>query len=442
MASRVASVLCAACMAVLAAQVLAFTVGQPSQAVSLPRIEGVSAGSANSAGQKDGGAICGAVVAMLAASGLAARSRRRGTVQCNAFSSSSSGFMGTSCASAYITTHEVPVHQPEPRAMSGVASMGMKAQVWWITNTGFDGPKRGGARIFDSRRRESRRRGEELFRHNVNEFEFCVHNLVAAPGSRQKRIQRGRGKYGHHGRTCGYGTTKNGAHKRGRRTLNPGYEGNQKPLHLKTPKLTQEQRDSMKADPFTWLPLKVLNLCEDGDEVDYMDLKVRGLPVPSRRRFDRVKIKGTDEDDEFTVKNLTVYANAFEPAAREKIEKNGGRCIRLTDVGNLPIDARWMSTNEFEAKEDGNDEAAEAEGEVEGEEENPDVKKAKKGPCFHGSKTCRRYFAFGAAHTLWRCPFQRAASDSIAMLWLSQLAVDSTRVVLAQHFTSQLSERA
>ena len=26
-----------------------------------------------------------------------------------------------------------------------------------------------------------------------------------------------------------------------------------------------------------------------------------------------------------------------------------GRCIRLTDVGNLPIDARWMSTNEFEA---------------------------------------------------------------------------------------------
>ena len=73
---------------------------------------------------------------------------------------------------------------------------------------------------------------------------------------------------------------------------------------------------------------------------------------------------------------------------------------------------------------------------------NPDVKKAKKGPCFHGSKTCRRYFAFGAAHTLWRCPFQRAASDSIAMLWLSQLAVDSTRVVLAQHLTSQLSERA
>ena len=69
------------------------------------------------------------------------------------------------------------------------------------------------------------------------------------------RIQRGRGKYGHHGRTCGgmlrcpetcfflegYGQKKGGgAGKRGRRTLNPGYEGNQKPLHLKTPKLTQD----------------------------------------------------------------------------------------------------------------------------------------------------------------------------------------------------------
>lgn len=131
-----------------------------------------------------------------------------------------------------------------------------------------------------------RRRGEELFRHDPNchkkfiaasdlcfvrvsrtagqwdnlgyqghdtdNFELCVHNLIAAPGTAKKKVIRGRGKYGHHGRTCGaklripavlwslwrldsghgssafatrgYGTTKNGAHKRGRRTLNPGYE--------------------------------------------------------------------------------------------------------------------------------------------------------------------------------------------------------------------------
>eukprot|EP00913_Durusdinium_trenchii_P022062 g20732.t1 len=261
--------------------------------------------------------MCGVVFGLLAASGLAVRSmRRKRGVECNAFSSSSSGFMGTSCASSYIlspSAYEV-TPQPQPVA-SGVASMGMKAQVWWIRNNGFDGPKRGGARIFESRRRESRRRGEELFRHDVDE------------------IQRGRGKYGHHGRTCGHGCTKNGAHKRGRRTINPGYEGNQKPLHLKTPKLTQAQRDSMKQDPYTPITVQVLNLCEDGDEVDYMDLFVRGFP-------------------ELTAKNLTVYAHAFEPAAREKIEMNGGRCIRLSDVGSLPIDARWLSTNEFKVGTD------------------------------------------------------------------------------------------
>ena len=69
----------------------------------------------------------------------------------------------------------------------------------------------------------------------------------------------------------------------------------------------------MKRDPFTPVKLEVLNLCEDGDEaykfkyfkcyilgtahqVDYMDLFVRGFPVPPRKKFDRVKIKATEKD--------------------------------------------------------------------------------------------------------------------------------------------------
>lgn len=355
MVSRMLSVACAAMAALFAARAFsAFAVGQ------VPK---VGAGSA-AAGNGSSGSICGAVVGLLAAGGLAARSMRRSRgVQCNAFSSSSSGFMGTPCASSYIaaapTSYEAPTPQPQPfqPVLSGVASMGMKAQVWWVKNTGFDGPKKGGARIFESRRRESRRRGEELFRHDTDNFEFCVHNLIHAPGALKKKIVRGRGKYGHHGRTCGYGTTKNGAHKRGRRTLNPGYEGNQKPLHLKTPKLTRDQLDTMKQDPYTQIDIKVLNMCEDGDEVDYMDLFVRGLPVQSRKKFDKVKVK-TKEADVLTTKNLIVYAHAFEPPAREKIEQNGGRCIRLSDVGSLPIDARWLSTNEFKVQDDENEEGA------------------------------------------------------------------------------------
>jgi len=367
MAPTRAPVFVAACAA-LAAYALseAFAVtGNAAKNLSTPRLAardkgiGMQAQSASAGVSPVGSAMCGAAVALLAAGGLAARSvqRKNGLVQCNAFSSSSSGFMGTPCASSYVSSYQAaPVQEEQPRALSGVASMGMKAQVWWIRNNGYDGPARGGAKLWDSRRRESRRRGEELFRHDVDNFELCVHNLVSAPGSRRKRIQRGRGKYGHHGRTCGYGTTKNGAHKRGRRTLNPGYEGNQKPLHLKSPKLLPHQRESMKADPYTHVSLQILNLCEDGDEVDYMDLFVRGLPVEPRKRFDRVKITGKDAD-ELTAKNLTVYAHAFEPAAREKIEENGGRCIRLTDVGSLPVDANWSSTNSFKVGgEEGGDE--------------------------------------------------------------------------------------
>jgi len=209
----------------------------------------------------------------------------------------------------------------------------MKNQVWWIQNNGFDG-KRGG-KIFDSRRRESRRRGEELFRHDVDTFELTQSNLIPAPGSHKRKIRRGRGKYGTHGRTCGFGN--GGAHKRGRRTINPGYEGGHVPLHIRTPILTREQRDSMKRDPFTPIPLDVLNMCDDGEKVDYMDLFVRGLPVQRVYKFDKFKVKGT-EKDEFNVKNLTVYAHAFEPAAREKIEDNGGKCVRLHEWSSLPLD--------------------------------------------------------------------------------------------------------
>jgi len=281
---------------------------------------------------------CGAA-ATLAVAGLAARAgrrRQRGASAMrrgafSAFSSSGSGFMGTPAAASFGVVQTEPAENGND-SRQGVAGMGMRAQVWWIQNNGFDGRS---GKIFDSRRRESRRRGEELFRHDVDTFELTQSNLISAPGSRKRKIRRGRGKYGHHGRTCGFGN--GGAHKRGRRTINPGYEGGGVPLHIRTPILTQEQRDSMKRDPFTPIYLKTLNMCEDGDKVDYQDLFVRGFPVKRIFRFDKIKVKGSDSDL-FTVKNLTVYAHAFEPAAREKIENNGGKCVRLHEWSNLPLD--------------------------------------------------------------------------------------------------------
>eukprot|EP00931_Biecheleriopsis_adriatica_P096179 TRINITY_DN6982_c0_g1_i2.p1 TRINITY_DN6982_c0_g1~~TRINITY_DN6982_c0_g1_i2.p1 ORF type:complete len:386 (-),score=81.53 TRINITY_DN6982_c0_g1_i2:53-1210(-) len=328
------------------------------KSLSLPRLsqratEPQIASSSSAGRAADQSALCGAVAAVLAAGGLAARSAARksraSAAQCQAFSSGSSGFMGTSCASSYLSGgYQAVVAPPQQPEISGVASMGMKAQTWWIRNNGFDGPAKGGARIFDSRRRESRRRGEELFRHDVDNFELCMHNLIPAPGSHRRKIIRGRGKYGHHGRTCGWGISGNGAKKRGRRTLNPGYQGGATPLHLRVPKLSKADMISMKQDPYAPVYLGVLNMCEDGDEVDYQELFIRGLPVRRKQSWRKIKIKGSEED-EFTVKNLTVYAHVFEPIAREKIEKNGGKCIRLTEVGSLPVGSDWLDTaNNFE----------------------------------------------------------------------------------------------
>lgn len=291
----------------------------------------------------------GLVFGILAVVGTAGAFGRNSSTERNAFCSSTSGFLGSPAISSFAV---VPVGAPAAQApqSQGVAGMEMKNQVWWIKNTGFDG--RGG-KIFDWRRRESRRRGEELFRHDVDNFELNMHNLIAAPGSAKKKVVRGRGKYGSHGRTCGYGN--GGAHKRGRRTLNPGYEGGVKPLHIKTPILTKAQQDSMKRDPFTPVYLETLNMCDDGDEVDYMDLFMRGLPVQRQYKFDRIKIKGTDTD-EFDVKNLTVYAHAFEPPAREKIEKNGGRCVRLHEWSNLPLDEGAIRVSATSGQEGGEEE--------------------------------------------------------------------------------------
>jgi len=263
----------------------------------------------------------------LAAATRKATKRRRADVQRHSFlGSESSGFFGAPTETAFSIAPDVQ----DASSRNGVAGLGMKATIWWITNNGFEG--RGG-KIFDSRRRESRRRGEEMFRHDVDSFELTLNNLIGAPGQKKWKIRRGRGKYGHHGRTCGKGT--GGAKKRGRGTVPITYEGGNVPLQIRTPKLSKEQLASMRPDPYTPITLGVLNCCDDGDEVDYMDLYLRGLPLKKTSRRDIYKVKGTEEDD-FTVKNLTVYAHVFEPAAREKIELNGGRCIRLDEVTNLP----------------------------------------------------------------------------------------------------------
>jgi len=229
---------------------------------------------------------------------------------------------------------------------SALSSMVMRGQTWWLTNKGEDPTHLQKIKIWDYKKREAKRRGEHLYASDVDTFEMRMDNLIQPPGSHQKRKQVCRSKYGHKGRTGGYG--RKGAKARGRRRNNPGFEGGNAPIHHRIPRLTQEQLNSMKKDMTTKITLENLNQCNDGDEVDYYELFIRGIPVPFRgtmAQHQKVKIVG-EEDDEFTVKDLKVYAHFFMPTAREKIEALGGECIRLHQVTNIPVALEYAKLEE------------------------------------------------------------------------------------------------
>jgi ribosomal protein L15 len=232
---------------------------------------------------------------------------------------------------------------------------------WWLkTSTGFDAKttKRGGGRneqgcahrIKDWQRRESRRRGEEDFRHDVDNFELMTTNLIRAPGDIHVSHTKAycRSKFGHRGRSAGKG--RKGAGVRGRRTMHPNWEGGGKfPYHLRMPKISLEERRRFKHDGYERITFNSLNLLSDGEEAEFQDLRMRGLMVMEQGRMRewiqhdvKTKVVCKDENEELTAKNLKVYAHKFDPLAREKIEAEGGQCIRLDEETNLPIEAEYV----------------------------------------------------------------------------------------------------
>jgi len=346
------------CLVVMAGTNLAFMAPASRAPMAAPSVQpprapasagasplGVAALGANSSTSSMGPLCAAAAAAAVALGGrvLAKAGERRrnrgGVCAVKAFGSSSSGFMGSPAASTSIVVAEGPAVDDYSNR-NGAGGMGMRGQVWWITGQTLD--NRPAGQVNEWPRRESRRRGDEDFRHDVDNFELHSQNLICAPGSVTKKKRRGRGKYGNMGRTCGYG--QKGALSRGRRRVNPGYEGGRAPLHITTPKLLPAHKAMMRTDPYSFLSLKDLNNCEDGDEVDFQELIIRGFDLKLRRKYPRVKVKGADEDS-FSVKNLTVYAHAFEPPAREKIENLGGKCVRLHAWTNLPLDPTATQVN-------------------------------------------------------------------------------------------------
>ena len=140
-----------------------------------------------------------------------------------------------------------------------------------------------------------------------------IHELTPAPDSNKavKRIGRGHGSG--NGKTAGKGHKGQNARSGG--GVRPGFEGGQTMLARRIPK---RGFNNIFATKYAVVNVADLERFVDGTVVDTELLKASGLVT---KELDGVKILGNGD----LTKNLTVKAAKFSAAAKEKIEKAGGK---------------------------------------------------------------------------------------------------------------------
>jgi len=146
---------------------------------------------------------------------------------------------------------------------------------------------------------------------------FSLNNLQSQPGARRRKTRKGRGIAAGQGASCGFGMR--GQKSRSGRPTRPGFEGGQMPLYRRVPKL----KHFPLVNPTTYTVINVGKLAElkAGSTVNLTSLVEAGL-LTNPAADQPLKILGSGE---IKVK-LTVQADAFSEAARQKIEAAGGTC--------------------------------------------------------------------------------------------------------------------
>ena len=145
-------------------------------------------------------------------------------------------------------------------------------------------------------------------------------NLRPAEGSvLSDNFRRGRGHGSGNGKTAGKGHKGQKARSGAPR---PGFEGGQMPLYRRIPKRGFTNRNRKE---FVAINVNVLDRFDNGAEVTVDTLIESGIVKDPK---DGIKILANGE----LTKKLTVKANAFSAAAKEKIEALGGTCRYLVVV--------------------------------------------------------------------------------------------------------------
>ena len=141
-----------------------------------------------------------------------------------------------------------------------------------------------------------------------------LNELSAAPGSVKERKRIGRGAGSGNGKTAGKG--HKGQKARAGHGMRPGFEGGQMPLQRRIPK---RGFNNIFAKEIAAVNVGTLNArFEDGASIDAAALIEAGI---INKSCDGVKILSNGKLE----KKLTVKANAFSQAAKEKIEAAGGK---------------------------------------------------------------------------------------------------------------------
>ncbi|MCD7741592.1 MAG: 50S ribosomal protein L15 [Ruminococcus sp.] len=140
-----------------------------------------------------------------------------------------------------------------------------------------------------------------------------LHELSPAPGSVKEVKRIGRGHGSGQGKTAGKGHKGQNARSGG--GVRPGFEGGQTTLARRIPK---RGFNNIFATEYAIVNVSDLDKFVDGTVVDTELLKASGL---IKKELDGVKILGNGE----LTKSLTVKAAKFSAAAKEKIEKAGGK---------------------------------------------------------------------------------------------------------------------
>ena len=140
-----------------------------------------------------------------------------------------------------------------------------------------------------------------------------LHELSPMPGSNVESKRKGRGHGYGNGKTAGKGHKGQKARSGG--SIRPGFEGGQTALARRIPK---RGFNNIFATKYAVINVSDLEMFNDGITVDAELLKASGLV---KKELDGIKVLGNGE----LTKNLTVKAAKFSAAAKEKIEKAGGK---------------------------------------------------------------------------------------------------------------------